>query len=41
MIQLDPNIRVLVIDDFATMRKIERNILSQLGVKNVDEADDG
>ena len=41
MVDLDPNIRVLVIDDFATMRKIERNILSQLGIKNVDEADDG
>ncbi|MBI5637025.1 MAG: response regulator [Nitrospinae bacterium] len=33
--------RVLVIDDFATMRKIEKNILGQLGIKNVDEADDG
>ncbi len=38
---IDPNLRVLVVDDFATMRKIERNILGQLGVKNVDEADDG
>ena len=38
---LDPNLRVLIVDDFATMRKIERNILSQLGIKNVDEADDG
>ena len=33
--------RVLVVDDFATMRKIEKNILGQLGIKNVDEADDG
>lgn len=39
--ELDINIRVLIVDDFATMRKIERNILSQLGIKNVDEADDG
>jgi len=38
---LDPNMRVLVVDDFATMRKIEKNILGQLGIKNVDEADDG
>ncbi len=38
---LDPNLRVLIVDDFATMRKIEKNILSQLGIKNVDEADDG
>lgn len=41
MASLDPNLRVLVIDDFATMRKIEKNILGQLGIKNVDEADDG
>ena len=41
MADIDPNIRVLVVDDFATMRKIEKNILGQLGVKNVDEADDG
>ena len=41
MAELDPNMRVLVIDDFATMRKIEKNILGQLGIKNVDEADDG
>ncbi|MBI5179712.1 MAG: response regulator [Nitrospinae bacterium] len=39
--ELDPNLKVLVIDDFATMRKIEKNILGQLGIKNVDEADDG
>ncbi len=38
---LDLNLRVLIVDDFATMRKIERNILGQLGIKNVDEADDG
>ena len=41
MSDLDPNTRVLIVDDFATMRKIERNILGQLGIKNVDEADDG
>ena len=39
--EIDKDIKVLVVDDFATMRKIERNILSQLGIKNVDEADDG
>ncbi len=38
---LDQNMRLLVVDDFATMRKIEKNILGQLGIKNVDEADDG
>lgn len=39
--ELDPNLKVLIIDDFATMRKIERNILGQLGIRDVDEADDG
>ncbi len=38
---LDTNIRILVVDDFATMRKIIKNILSQLGFKNILEADDG
>ncbi|MBX6423598.1 chemotaxis response regulator CheY [Thermosulfurimonas sp. F29] len=38
---LDPNMRILVVDDFATMRKIIKNILSQLGFKNIIEADDG
>ena len=38
---LDPNLRILVVDDFATMRKIIKNILTQLGFKNIIEADDG
>lgn len=37
----NPEMKILVVDDFATMRKIVRNILSQLGFKNVDEAEDG
>ena len=37
----DPNIRVLVVDDFSTMRRIVKNILRQLGFNNVVEADDG
>lgn len=41
MADLDVNMKVLLVDDFATMRKIVRNILGQLGIKNVDEADDG
>jgi len=41
MADLDKNMKVLVVDDFATMRKIEKNILGQLGIKDVDEADDG
>ena len=37
----DPRMRVLVVDDFSTMRRIVRNILRQLGLANVVEADDG
>lgn len=35
------NMRILVVDDFSTMRKIIKNILRQLGYTNVVEADDG
>ncbi|MBG0790124.1 MAG: chemotaxis response regulator CheY [Desulfovibrionaceae bacterium] len=35
------NMRVLVVDDFSTMRKIVKNILRQLGFNNIVEADDG
>jgi Response regulator containing CheY-like receiver, AAA-type ATPase, and DNA-binding domains len=37
----DKNMRILVVDDFSTMRKIIKNILRQLGFTNVIEADDG
>lgn len=37
----NPNMRVLIVDDFSTMRRIVRNILRQLGIANVVEADDG
>ena len=37
----DTSIKVLVVDDFATMRRIVKNILTQLGYKNVIEAEDG
>ncbi len=37
----NPNMRVLVVDDFSTMRRIIKNILRQLGLNNVVEADDG
>ncbi len=37
----DPNMRVLVVDDFSTMRRIVKNILRQLGFQNMTEADDG
>ncbi|KGT93335.1 chemotaxis protein CheY [Erwinia typographi] len=37
----DKNLRFLVVDDFATMRRIVRNLLKDLGFENVDEAEDG
>jgi len=37
----DKNMRILVVDDFSTMRKIIKNILRQLGFNNVVESDDG
>jgi two-component system chemotaxis response regulator CheY len=35
------SMKVLVVDDFATMRKILRNILKQIGFEDIIEADDG
>ena len=34
-------IKILVVDDFATMRKVIRNLLKQSGFENVTEAEDG
>lgn len=36
-----PDSKFIVIDDFATMRKIIKKVLSELGYNNIDEADDG
>ena len=38
---MDPNMKILVVDDFATMRKVVRNMLRQLGCENVTEAENG
>lgn len=38
---MDVNINVLVVDDFATMRRIVKGVLKELGFKNIVEADDG
>ena len=35
------SLKFLVVDDFATMRRIIRNLLKELGFSNVDEAEDG
>jgi two-component system, chemotaxis family, chemotaxis protein CheY len=37
----DPNMKILVVDDMVTMRRIVKNILKQLGFANVDEAENG
>ena len=37
----DTKMNILVVDDFATMRRIVKNILKQLGYENILEADDG
>lgn len=33
--------RILIVDDFSTMRRIIKNLLRDLGFTNTDEADDG
>ncbi len=38
---MDLNMKVLVVDDFATMRRIIKNILKQTGFTNILEAEDG
>jgi two-component system, chemotaxis family, chemotaxis protein CheY len=35
------NMKILVVDDFQTMRRIIKNYLRQLGFNNVEEAEDG
>ena len=38
---MDKNIRILIVDDFSTMRRIVKNLLNDLGFFNTAEADDG
>jgi len=38
---LDLSLKVLVVDDFSTMRRIVKNLLKQIGYKDIDEAEDG
>ena len=33
--------KILVVDDFSTMRRIVKNLLVELGFSNISEADDG
>lgn len=38
---LKANMKILVVDDMATMRKIIKNMLNKIGFTNIVEADDG
>jgi len=38
---LNKAIKVLVVDDLKSMREIIRNILRQLGIRDIDVAEDG
>lgn len=40
---MDKNLKILVVDDFSTMRRIIRNLLGELGygAANIQEAEDG
>ncbi|MEW6439856.1 MAG: chemotaxis response regulator CheY [bacterium] len=37
----DRNMKILVVDDFSTMRRIVKNVLKQLGYNNIEEAENG
>jgi two-component system chemotaxis response regulator CheY len=37
----DLKMKILIVDDFSTMRRIVKNILKQLGYENIEEAEDG
>ena len=36
-----PDMKILVVDDFSTMRRIVRGLLKEMGCNNADEAEDG
>ncbi len=38
---MDKNMRILIVDDFSTMRRIVKNLLNDLGYTQTTEADDG
>ena len=38
---MDLNMNVLIVDDFATMRRILKNIMKQIGFSNIAEAENG
>ena len=38
---MDTNMKILIVDDFSTMRRIIKNLLRDLGFNNTSEAEDG
>ena len=38
---MNPEMRILVVDDMSTMRRIVKNIFKQLGFANIEEAENG
>ena len=38
---VDLNMKILVVDDMSTMRRIVKNALKQIGFNNLEEAEDG
>jgi two-component system, chemotaxis family, chemotaxis protein CheY len=38
---MSAELKFLIVDDFATMRRIVRNLLKEIGHHNADEAEDG
>jgi len=38
---MNKDMKILVVDDFPTMRRIVKNLLNDLGYRNLAEADDG
>jgi len=38
---MEKQIKIMVVDDLATMRKVIRNLLKQVGYENIVEAEDG
>ena len=38
---MDKDMKILIVDDFSTMRRIIKNLLRDLGFTNTHEADDG
>ncbi|KUE84688.1 two-component system response regulator [Cupriavidus necator] len=38
---MDTSLKILVVDDFPTIRRIIRSLLNELGFSNIEEAEDG